>query len=159
DVDSQQQNGSRLTDCSHGGDEIKRVPTTPGVIRKDASRHPEQAREVLGIKRQMEPDQEQPEVPESKARVEQTANGFRVPIVKAGEDAKKECTDERVVKVGNDKVGVRQLPVEGDHGQHHSGQARNQKLKEKSDAEKHGQFEANSASVHCAEPVENFDSR
>src|SRR5690349_47716 len=95
---------------------------------------------------------------ESETRIEQTAQSFRVPIVKTGEDAKKECSDERVVKVSDNEIGICQLPVKGHHGQHHAGQARNQKLKEKSDAEKHGQFEANLAAVHCADPVKNLDS-
>src|ERR1700754_1760449 len=101
----------------------------------------------------MEPDDEQPEMPKSQPAIEQTAHGFRIPVVDAGEYAKEESTDECVVKVRDDEVGIRELPVQGGHAQHHSGQTRDQELKNKRDAKEHRQIEVNLAAVHCAEPV------
>src|SRR4030095_7050208 len=98
-VDGEHQNGGRLTERSHRSDEIERVPATPSVVSEDASRHPEQAREVLCIERQMEPDDEQPEVPEFESTIVEAAHRFRIPVIKAGKDAEEKCTDERVVKV------------------------------------------------------------
>src|SRR5262245_12406641 len=97
-VNGKQKNADCLNDSAHCRDEIKRVPATPGVVGEDASRHSEQARKVLRIKRQVEPDSEQPEVPQSQTTIEQAAHRFRIPVVEAGEYAKKESTDERVVK-------------------------------------------------------------
>src|SRR5215467_8071117 len=86
-----------------------------------------------------------------------SAHRFRVPVINAAYDAKEECTDERIVKVRDDEVGIGQLPIKGSDSQHYSRQARDQKLKEKGDAEKHRQVETNFAAVHCAEPIENLD--
>src|SRR5215813_116742 len=69
-VDGKQENADGLTERAQCSDEIKRVPTASSVIRKDATRHPEQAGEVLCIKRQMESDKEQPEVPQSQSTIE-----------------------------------------------------------------------------------------
>src|ERR1044072_3394267 len=99
----------------------------------------------------MEPNDEQPEMQKSEPAIKQTTDRFRIPVIKAGEHAKEESTDERVMKMRDDEVGIRELPVQGRHSQHHAGQARDQKLKEKCDAEKHWQVETNLAAVHRAE--------
>src|ERR1044071_1163541 len=55
-VDGEHKNGDRLKERSHCGDEIQRVPATPGVVGEDASRHAEEPSEVQRIERQMETD-------------------------------------------------------------------------------------------------------
>src|SRR5215470_5316505 len=96
-------------------------------------------------------------MPQSESTIEHAAHRFRIPVIKASEDAEEKCTDKGVVKVRHDEVGVRQLPVERSDGQHHTRQARDQKLKEKTNAKKHRHVETNLAAVHRAEPVENLD--
>src|SRR5271163_2842200 len=56
------------------------------------------------------------------------------------------------------EVGIGDLPVEGRNGEHDAGQARDQKLKEKCQAEQHRYFEAKFSAPDCAEPVEDLDA-
>src|SRR5262249_25059687 len=66
--------------------------------------------------------------------------------------------DDYVVEVRDDKVRVTELPVEGRAGEHDSGEAGDQELKEESEAEQHRRFELDAAAPQGAEPIEDFDS-
>ena len=60
----------RLKKRSNRGDEVERLPAAPSVIGENASRHPEQPREVHRVKSHVEADGEQPEMPKSEPPVE-----------------------------------------------------------------------------------------
>src|SRR5262249_25169369 len=74
-IDGEQKNGGGLKERSDRSDEIKGLPATARVVSENASRHAEQAGEVLGIKRHMEPDNQEPELPQSQLTIEHSADG------------------------------------------------------------------------------------
>ena len=55
------------------------------------------------------------------------------------------------------EIGVSQLPVEGRGTEHDTGQAGDEKLKQKPQTKHHGRLEANLASVKRPQPVEDLD--
>src|SRR5258705_5358114 len=105
----------------------------------------------------MEADREQPEMQKPQFRVQHSAESFRVPVVEAREKRVEETANQNVMKVRDDEVRICKLPIERNNGQHHSSQARNQKLEKKTEAEDHWHFQPNLAAVHRAEPVEDLD--
>src|SRR5262245_51111889 len=88
---------------------------------------------------------------------EHPSDRLRIPVIDPREDPEEEPADERVMEMSYDEIGIVQLPVERGHTQHHSRQAGDQKLEEKSYAEKHRRLEAQLAAVHGAQPVEDLD--
>ena len=62
------------------------------------------------------------------------------------------------MEVRDHKVGVAELPVEGRGRQHDAGQSGDEELKEKCDAEHHGNGEADLAAPHGAQPVKDLDA-
>src|SRR6185503_1021676 len=100
------------------------------------------------VERQMEADREKPEMPEPEFAVKQPAESFRVPVVEAREERVEETANQNVMKVRDDEVRIRELPIERNNGQHHSSQTRNQKLEKETEAEDHWHFQPNLAAVH-----------
>src|ERR1700691_3173507 len=56
------------------------------------------------------------------------------------------------------EVGIGCLPVERRYREHYAGQACDQKLKKKCEAEEHRYLEAKFAAPDCAEPIEDLDA-
>ena len=106
----------------------------------------------------MKSDQKQPEMELAQAFMQHSSGYFGIPVVKCTEESEQNSADDHVMKVGDDKVGAAELPVEGRRSQHDAGEAGDQKLEEKTNAEEHWRLELYLASPHRAQPVENFDS-
>src|SRR6185369_9877459 len=109
------------------------------------------------VESQMEADREKPKMPEPQFAVQQPAESLRIPVVEACEERVEETANQNVMKVSDDEVRIRELPIERNNGQHHSSQTRNQKLEKEAEAEEHRHFQPNLAAVHRAEPVEDLD--
>src|SRR5580658_2921753 len=60
--------------------------------------------------------------------------------------------------MGNDEIGVAQLPIQWRHAQHDPSQPGNQELKQKRHTEEHGSLEVKLASPHGGQPVKNLDA-
>src|SRR4030095_10386733 len=75
------------------------------------------------------------------------------------EDHEYYCTHEHVVEMGDQKVGIVELPVPRGGGQHDSRQSRNQKLKEERNTKEHWCRKAQLSTPYRSEPVEDFDAR
>ena len=58
------------------------------------------------------------------------AGHLRIPVVEGGKEHEQDCADQHVVKVGDDEVGVAELPVEGGDGEHDAGEPGDQELKQ-----------------------------
>src|ERR1700741_1458197 len=56
-VSDESEGGNALYKCADGHEKVQRVPTAAGLIRVNAPRHSEQARNVHQIKGEMESDQ------------------------------------------------------------------------------------------------------
>ena len=64
-----------------------------------------------GTKRQVEPDQHGPEVPLAEFLVEQVPEHLGPPEVEAGEDTEQGTSEDHVMEVSHDVVGVGLLGV------------------------------------------------
>src|SRR5580704_12307455 len=105
----------------------------------------------------MEADHEQPEVPLAKGFVQHSPCDFWVPVIDGGENGKHNSTHQRVMKMRDDEIRQGKLRSESSASQHDAGQAGNQELEEKCDAEQHRHLKLNPSSPHRADPVENLD--
>src|SRR5262249_39297905 len=83
----------------------------------DAPRHAENPGEVQRVEREVEADDEQPEMPAAERLVEHPAGGLGEPVIDAGEQREQQPAEQDVVKVRDDEVGVAQLPVERRRGE------------------------------------------
>src|SRR6266567_1140782 len=100
----------------------------------------------------MKTDREEPEMPKPQFTVEQSTERFRVPIVETGEDRVEEPANQHIMKVRDNEVRIRKLPVERRNCQHDSRQTGNQKLKQEAETEDHRYFQPNFPAVHRAQP-------
>src|SRR5262249_44116613 len=110
------------------------------------------------IEGQVKTDRQQPEVPFAETLAEHLAGGFGKPVINGAEEREQESTQQHIMKMRDYEIGIAQLPVEGRRGKHDTGQSRDQELKKKCCTEEHGRRKANSAAVHCRQPVEEFDA-
>src|SRR5580700_6421505 len=106
----------------------------------------------------MESDEKKPEVQPAKRLVVHSSGHFRKPIVEGSKEREENRPYDDIVKVRDDEVRIRKLPVEWRRGQHDSCQAGDQKLKQKGDTKQHRSLELDLSAPHGGEPVEDFDS-
>src|SRR3984885_5374047 len=95
-------------------------------------------------------------MPLAQPLVEHLARHFREPVVETSEKAEDDGADQNVVEVGNDEIGVVQLPVKGRNRKHDSGQACEQELSQKGSAEKHRRGKTYFASPQVAVPFKTL---
>src|SRR6266404_5847029 len=158
DVQYEDQCTDHLEHHADRANEIPDSPTASGFVRVNTPRHSQDTGNVHRVECDMETDEEQPKMPFTHPLAHQAARGFRVPIVNGCENHEYQCAHQHEMKVCNYEVGVVELPVEWGRRQHNARKSREQKLKEEADAEQHRRVEAQFASPHCSEPVEDFDA-
>src|SRR6266849_9607859 len=107
----------------------------------------------------MEADQKKPEMPLSEGFAQHSSGDFWVPVIDGGEDGNYDPTHQCVVKMRDHEIRQAKLRSEGGTSQHYAGQAGNQELEEKCDAEQHRYLKLNPSTPHSAEPIENLNSR
>src|SRR2546422_7900400 len=78
----------RLKENADGYDEIPHVPSAAGLIGIDSSRHAQQAGNVHEIKRQVESDQEEPEMQLTQSLAVHLPRHLRKPVVEGAKDRK-----------------------------------------------------------------------
>jgi hypothetical protein len=143
-------------DCT---DQVPDIPSAPGFIGINPPRHSQQTWDMHEIERKVETNQEKPKVQFAERFVVHSSAHFGEPIIEGAKERKEDSSDNDVVEMRNHKVRVAQLPVERRGGEHDSREARNQKLKQERNAEKHGSFENDLASPHRPNPIEDLDTR
>src|SRR5258708_26050615 len=99
----------------------------------------------------MKADEKQPEVPLAKLFIQKSSRRLREPIVNRGKYHENDRANDHVMEVSNDKIRIRQLPVERGSGQHDAGESSNQELSQESNAEEHRGREANLPAPHGAD--------
>ena len=156
-VVSKDERGDSLNHGPDGNDHVPGFPAAAGFIGVDAPRHAQQPGYVHEVEGHVEANHEQPETPFAHALVEHLAGHFREPVVEPSEKAKDDGSHQNIVKMGDDEIGVVQLPVPGSRGKHDSGQTRKQELSYKGSAEQHRRGEAYFASPHGRDPIEDLD--
>src|SRR6266545_997795 len=107
----------------------------------------------------MKTDREKPKMPKPQFAVQQPAESFWVPVVEASEECVEETANQNVMKVRDNEIRIRKLPVERRNCEHDSRQTGNQKLKQEAETEDHRYFQPNLPAVHRAQPVEDLDPR
>ena len=81
----------------------------------------------------MKADKEKPKVPVAQFLIEHFAEGFRIPIIEACENTKDDPAENDIVKVCDDEIESLSCQSNGATASM-AGKARNEKLKEKTDA-------------------------
>src|SRR5882757_1622868 len=101
----------------------------------------------------MESNDEEPEVPLPQRLAHHPARHLRIPIVEGAKERSNDRTNQNIVKVSNHKIRAAQLPVEGRRRKHDSRQSCDKKLKQKSNAEHHRNFENNLSAPQRRQPI------
>ena len=86
---------------------------------------------MLRIESEVKTDEEQPKMPVAQFLIQHLAEGLGKPIIEAREDTEDDPTEDDVVKVRHDEVGIAQLPVKRRHREHDAGKSGNEKLEKK----------------------------
>src|SRR6267154_3199974 len=157
-VHNENQNARRLEEHADGHEEIQGVPTPARVVGIDSARHYEKAGNVHEIKRQMEPDEEEPEVQFTERLVVHLSGHLRKPIIEGAKGREKNAAYDDVMKVSDDEVGIPKVPSERRCAQHDPRKAGDQELKEKANREQHRRLEVDLSTPHRRQPIEDRDA-
>src|SRR5215471_16708676 len=97
-------------------------------------------------------------MPFAQRLAQHSSRDFGVPVIERTEYGNQNPSDDHVMKVRHDEVGVTELPIEGCSRLHDAGETGDQELKQKRDTEQHRRLELNLSAPHRAQPIEDFDS-
>src|SRR5262249_18678745 len=145
----------------HTPDAHDHVPGSPSSFRLvsvDPPCHSKNSRNGHEVESEVEPDQEQPEMPFAEGLVEHPPGYFRIPIIESAEEGENDSTHDHVVEMRYHKIGAGELPVERRGSEHNSRQAAAKKLKQKGEAEQHGRGIADLPAPHRTQPVKDLDT-
>src|ERR1700688_3135958 len=93
-----------LEEHTNRHDEIPDIPAAPGLIGVDSTRHAQHAGNVHEIERQVEPDEEQPEVELTQSLVAHLSRHLRKPVIESTEDREQNPAHDHVMKMCTHKV-------------------------------------------------------
>ena len=111
---------------------------------------------MLDEERDLEADEEQPEVNFAQALVELLAGHLGPPEVQAGEEHEDDRAEDRVVEVGHDEVAVGHVEVQWRRRQDDAGQTTEEEGDHEAHGPQHRGVETDRAPPHGADPVEEF---
>src|ERR1044071_5512527 len=97
-----------------------------GGIGVNPTGHSAQAKKMHAEKSEIETDEKEPEVNLAQSFIHHAAGHFGNPVVQASKHRKYRATNQDIVKMRNDEVGVMNLYIHGNAGQHNSGKTPNQ---------------------------------
>src|ERR1700722_629927 len=146
-----------LNQSSYRDDQIKKVPSSIGLIGIDRSGHPQKSEKMHRVEGDVKANRKQPEMPLSERLAHQPSGRFWIPVVDGSEDAEHNSTNKHVMEVGDHEVRIMELPIPGRYREHDASEAGNQELKQESNAEQHRSCEPYSATPKSGNPVENLD--
>jgi len=84
---------------------------------------------VHEIEREVEPDDEQPEVNPREPLAVHPAGNLREPVVEGSKDGEQDAADDDVMEMRDHEIRVTELPIERCRAEHDAGQAGHQELK------------------------------
>ena len=111
-----------------GGDHVPEPPAALEAVGGVAARHPGQTEEVHREEGQVEAGERQPELDLAQPLVEHLAEDLGPVEVDSAQEGEDAATEEDVVEVGDDEVGVVVLGIDRDHGVHDAGEAADDEL-------------------------------
>ncbi len=156
-VPQQEGDPGHLERHAHRREQVPQLETAFRQKGVDPAWHAEHTGKVLWDEREVEPDEEQPEVPLAQPLVQHPAGHLGEPVVERGEHGEDETTDQDEVKVRDHEVGLGELPVERHDRQHHARNPGAQELQQKRNAEQHRSRHPDPAAPHGPDPVEELD--
>ena len=109
-----------------------------------------------GEERDVEPDEHEPEVQLAELLAHQPAGDLGEPVVEPGEQAEQSATEQHVVEVGDDVVGVVLLVVGRHQGVGHAGEASDHEHRHHADGKEQGCSEPDRAAPQGGRPVEDL---
>ena len=92
----------------------------------------------MGKESQVEADEHDPETPFAKPLIHHSSHHLWQPVMKRREDRENIRSDQHVMEVSDDEIGVMHLPVDRDDGRENSVQSTNDKQRKKTHGEVHG---------------------
>ena len=107
------------------------------VVRVDPAGHSLEADEVQRHEREVEADEQEPELPLAEALVEESSEHLRPPVEEAGEDREDDAAEQGVVEVRDHEVAVVHLPVDREGREVDPGQAADDEEREEPEREQH----------------------
>src|SRR5882724_4802604 len=96
-------------------------------------------------------------MPFSKAFIQHATRSLWKPVIDRREDHEDDRPNNHIVEMGDDEIGVVQLPVERGGRQHDTGQAGDEELDEESEAEEHGSGKPKFSAPERTDPIEDLD--
>src|SRR6185312_153554 len=99
-------NSRGLENHSNRRNQVPDSPAATGLVGIDAARHAEQAGHMHEVKREVKADQKNPEMPAAELFAQHAARHLRKPVIERAENREKNSSDDDVMEVGDDKVGI-----------------------------------------------------
>ena len=93
---------------------LSEVQPRPCLIGVDAPRHTEQAQVMHWEEAQIKPDKHDPEAPFAERLVELASGHLREPVIETRKNREDVGTDQHIMYVPHDVIGVVNLPIDGD---------------------------------------------
>src|SRR5207247_8402113 len=100
--------------------------------------HAEKPGDVHAIERQVEADEEEPEVQPAERLAVHPSRNFREPVIEGGEYREEDCAHDDVVKVRDDEVRIPEVPIERRGPEHDPGESGDEELEQEGRANDHG---------------------
>src|SRR5262245_6899732 len=97
-------------------------------------------------------------MPPAQRFTQHSTSSLGKPVIDRREYHKNDRADQYIMKMCHHEVGVGELPIPGSNGEHDTGQARDQELKEKCQAEEHWNPKVQFPAPDGPEPVEDLDA-
>ena len=159
DVDQEEKDRNSHDAGADRRGEIESAPTPVGKVRIDAARHPVEPELVHRKERQVEADEEKPEVPEPETAVKHPSGHLREPEIQAAKKWKHRAADQDIVEVRDDEERVVHLQVHRNGREHYSGQPADQEREEEAEHEKKRRIELRPALPERRDPAEHLNAR
>ena len=106
-----------------------------------------------GEKRDVEPDEEQPEMYLPEHSIQKSPGHLREPVIQTAEHGKERASDQDIMKVRHQEIGIMYLQIDRYRSQHHSRESTNKKFKEETKNPEHGQLHLQLAMPNSGQPA------
>src|SRR5690606_13913369 len=128
-----------------------------GVLKVvETACHTHEAQDIQRCKGEPETNHPEPERAFAPERIQLVAKGFGEPVGDGSKDTEHHTANNHVMEVSNQEQTVMQHKVCRWDCQHHTSHTADDEGQHEGDSPHHGQFEANAATIHGEQPVEDL---
>src|SRR5580692_4029201 len=128
EVGNEQENCEGLNERADCDEQVQGIPTTAGLIRVDSPWHPQNARNVHHVERQVKANKEKPEMPIAQTLAQHSTSHLGIPVIERREEREQNSAYDYIMKVRHYKIRQAKLPIEGRGGHHDASQTGDEKL-------------------------------